>query len=320
VPAGSGRSAVGEMMRVITVRQRLLTGLFGWLSAMLCTAALTAGSAAGAAGPDLGPNVIVLNPSRSQATIQATLDRISTQQVPNQFGSQRYAIFFEPGTYGSASDPLDFQVGYYTQVAGLGKAPGDVVVNGAINVFNQCSGGTCQGTDNFWRSLSNLTLNVHLPKSPPAYAPYSGDQYTAGCDNSADMWAVSQAAPMRRVILNGSVVLQDYCSPQGYVSGGFFADDEFNGGTVGNDGQQQFFTRNGNIDSWSNGVWTRSSWVTTAHPPPASAPVLTSTRRCPRPRSTPARPSSPPTGLGSSGTICSPCSWTPYTAAAGSRR
>jgi len=101
-------------MRVITVRQRLLTGLFGWLSAMLCTAALTAGSAAGAAGPDLGPNVIVLNPSMSQATIQATLDRISTQQVPNQFGSQRYAIFFEPGTYGSASDPLDFQVGYYT--------------------------------------------------------------------------------------------------------------------------------------------------------------------------------------------------------------
>jgi len=38
-------------------------------------------------------------------------------------------------------------------VAGLGKAPGDVVVNGAINVFNQCSGGTCEGTDNFWRSL-----------------------------------------------------------------------------------------------------------------------------------------------------------------------
>ena len=98
---------------------------------------------------------------------------------------------------------------------------------------------------------------MHLPKSPPAYAPYSGDQYTAGCDNSADMWAVSQAAPMRRVILNGSVVLQDYCSPQGYVSGGFFADDEFNGGTVGNDGQQQFFTRNSNIDSWSNGVWNQ---------------------------------------------------------------
>jgi hypothetical protein len=207
--------------------------------------------------PNFGANVIVLDPSMPQATIQSTLDAISTQQVPNQFGTQRYAIFFEPGTYGSAANPLDFQVGYYTQVAGLGAQPGDVVVNGTINVFNQCSGGVCNGTDNFWRSLSNLTLNVHLPSSPPNYAPYSGDPFTKFCDNTAEMWAVSQAAPMRRVIVNGSLVLQDYCSPTGFVSGGFFADDEFNGGTIGSFGQQQFFTRNSNVDSWSNGVWNQ---------------------------------------------------------------
>jgi hypothetical protein len=207
--------------------------------------------------PDFGANVIVLDPAMPQATIQSTLDAISTQQVPNQFGSQRYAIFFEPGTYGSAANPLDFQVGYYTQVAGLGAQPSDVVINGAINVFNQCVAGVCNGTDNFWRSLSNLTLNVHLPSSPPNYAPYSGDPFTKFCDNSAEMWAVSQAAPMRRVIVNGSLVLQDYCSPTGFVSGGFFADDEFNGGTIGSFGQQQFFTRNSNIDSWSNGVWNQ---------------------------------------------------------------
>jgi hypothetical protein len=192
-----------------------------------------------------------------QATIQSRLDAISSQQVPNQFGTQRYAILFEPGTYGSAADPLDFQVGYYTQVAGLGARPGDVVINGAINVFNQCSGSACDGTDNFWRSLSNLTLNVHLPSSPPSYAPFSGDPFTAGCDNTADMWAVSQGAPMRRVVVNGSIVLQDFCSPTGFVSGGFFADNEFNGGTIGNDGQQQYFTRNSNIDGWSNGVWNQ---------------------------------------------------------------
>lgn len=95
------------------------------------------------AAPNLGPNVVIFDPSMSQASIQAALDSISTQQVPNQFGSQRYAIFFEPGTYGSAASPLDFQVGYYTQVAGLGAQPGDVVINGTINVFNQCSNGTC---------------------------------------------------------------------------------------------------------------------------------------------------------------------------------
>jgi hypothetical protein len=233
----------------------------GWrrLAGAIAVAGLTALGAAGtaAAAPSFGANVVVLNPSMPQATIQSTLDAISTQQVPNQFGTQRYAILFEPGTYGSAADPLDFQVGYYTQVAGLGAQPSDVVVNGAINVFNQCDSGGCNGTDNFWRSLSNLTLNVDLPSSPPNYAPYSGDPYTAYCDNSAEIWAVSQAAPMRRVIVNGSVVLQDYCSPTGFVSGGFFADDGFNGGAVDNYGQQQFFTRNSNIDSWSNGVWNQ---------------------------------------------------------------
>ena len=93
------------------------------------------------AQPSFGPNVIVFQPSMSQATIQSTLDAIATQQVPNQFGPQRYAIFFQPGTYGSVASPLVFQLGYYTQVAGLGAAPGDVVINGAIDVFNQCFGG-----------------------------------------------------------------------------------------------------------------------------------------------------------------------------------
>jgi hypothetical protein len=200
--------------------------------------------------------VIIFDPSMSQATIQSELDAISTQQVPNQFGTQRYSIFFEPGTYGSAADPLDFQVGFYTQVAGLGAQPSGVVINGAINTFNQCVNGDCEGTDNFWRSLSNLTLNVELPSSPPNYAPDPGDPGGPYCLNSADLWAVSQADPMRRVIVNGNLILQDYCGT-GDVSGGYFADDEFNNGIVGNYGQQQFFTRNSDIDSWSNAVWNQ---------------------------------------------------------------
>jgi hypothetical protein len=69
---------------------------------------------------------------------------------------------------------------------------------------------------------------------------------------------------MRRVIINGigdtthpfSMILQDYCN-QGFVSGGYFADDEFNSGPVGSFGQQQFFTRNSNLDGWTNGVWNQ---------------------------------------------------------------
>jgi hypothetical protein len=58
------------------------------------------------------------------AAIQADLDAIATQQVPvgSQFDSNRYSVFFEPGTYGSAADPLVFQVGYYSQVAGLARS------------------------------------------------------------------------------------------------------------------------------------------------------------------------------------------------------
>jgi hypothetical protein len=198
--------------------------------------------------PNLGPNVYIFTPTMSRSSIQATVDSIATQQVQNQFGTQRYALLFEPGTYGTAADPLVFQVGYYTEVAGLGASPSGVVINGSIDVYNQCFATTdgssnCIALDNFWRSLSNLTINV------------SGG---SGCQAETEFWAVSQAAPMRRVAVNGGVSLMDYCSagPQ-YASGGFIADSAFTGGTIVNGSQQQFIVRNSNLDGWSNGVWNQ---------------------------------------------------------------
>ena len=69
----------------------------------------------------------------SQAAIQSDLNNIATQQVPlsAQFNDDGYGVFFEPGTYGSAADPLVFEVGYYTEVAGLGAVPQDTTINGA---------------------------------------------------------------------------------------------------------------------------------------------------------------------------------------------
>src|SRR5579885_2007435 len=107
--------------------------------------------------PNFGPNVYIFTPSMSLSQIQSTVNSIANQQVPNQFGTQRYALLFEPGTYGTASNPLNFQVGYYTSVIGLGRNPTDVVINGTIDSYNQCSGSTCNATTNFWRSVSNLT-------------------------------------------------------------------------------------------------------------------------------------------------------------------
>jgi hypothetical protein len=153
-----------------------------------------------------------------------------------------------------------FQVGYYTEVAGLGAMPRDTVINGAIDVFNNlCTPGTtdCNSDDNFWRSLSNLTLNVDLPGTTPAYAPPTSDPFGAGCDNSAEMWSASQAAPIRRAIINGSVVFQDYCATNNFASGGFIADSTVSG-ALNFFGNQQYMVRNSSIggaNGCPNGLW-----------------------------------------------------------------
>lgn len=185
---------------------------------------------------DLGPNVVVFDPTMSTAQIQARFDSILAQQVDNEFGTQRYMFLFKPGTYGSASAPLKIQLGYYTSVAGLGASPNDVTINGTINVYNRCQGpGNCTALVNFWRSVENLAVKV-----------------TGG----NDLWATSQAAPMRRVHVTGNLFLFDYQTQPGFSSGGFIADSLISS-TVINGSQQQFLTRNSEIGGWSNGVWNQ---------------------------------------------------------------
>jgi hypothetical protein len=247
----------------------LLAGA-GFAGASPAAQASTASPAAAAAAslcPDanvavFGPNVCVFSPTMSQTAIQNDLNAIATQQVPvaAQFDSQRYAVLFRPGTYGSSGNPLVFQVGYYTEVAGLGSMPQATVINGAIDVFNNlCTAGTqdCNSDDNFWRSMSNLTLNVDLPSSTPAYAPPVQDPFGAGCANTAEMWSASQAAPIRRAIINGSVVFQDYCANNNFASGGFIADSKVNG-TLEFNGNQQYMVRNSTIGGAAGcpqGLW-----------------------------------------------------------------
>src|SRR5919199_2647719 len=187
-------------------RRRLIAGLAVLTAAVTMLGTATAQAAPQpqrrySAQPDFGPNVKIFDPSMPIAQIQATVDAIGAQQVGNQFGRQRYALLFKPGTYGTADHPLNFQVGYYTQVAGLGLNPGDVVINGSVYVRNQCDPANtttnCTALNNFWRSLENLTINVTTPN--------------AGC-YTGEFWAVSQAAPMRRVHVQGTTTLMDYCT------------------------------------------------------------------------------------------------------------
>jgi hypothetical protein len=178
-----------------------------------------------AAEPDFGPNVRIFDPSMPVAEIQATVDSIAAEQVDDEMGSKRYSLLFKPGTYGTAEEPLIVQVGYSTEVAGLGASPTDVTINGHVDVYNRClTADNCIALNNFWRSLSNLTINV------------TGLE---GCRSSANFWAASQASPMRRInITGGNLSLMDYCTagPQ-YASGGFISDSKT--GDVINGSQQQ---------------------------------------------------------------------------------
>jgi hypothetical protein len=228
---------------------RVLQCFIGVLVAFACTAATSgatptlAASSVLSSQSNFGSNVYIFNPSMPLSKIQETVNAIAQQQVSNQFGTQRYALLFEPGTYGSKTVPLNFQVGYYTTVAGLGLSPNDVVINGSVNVYNQCFGiNDCTALENFWRSLSNLTINVTNSYS--------------GC-YKGEFWAVSQAAPMRRVHINGKTILTDNCTSPSYASGGFIADSEIDGGAVINSSQQQWLVRNSKIDGWSNGIWNQ---------------------------------------------------------------
>ena len=198
--------------------------------------------------PDLGPNVYIFDPSMPVADIQAVVDGIYAQQVDDEMGSNRYALLFKPGVYGTADQPLQIKVGYYTEVAGLGASPTDVTINGKVEVYNRCleDGGTsnCIALVNFWRTLSNLTINVNALGQD-------------GCRASANFWAVSQAVSLRRLNITGAnLSLMDYCTagPQ-FASGGFIADSRLP--FVINGSQQQWLTRNSEIGGWSNGVWNQ---------------------------------------------------------------
>ncbi|MET8043712.1 discoidin domain-containing protein [Micromonospora sp. NPDC005215] len=176
-------------------------------------------------GGDLGSNVIVFDPSMSSSSIQSKLDQVFATQETNQFGTQRYALLFKPGSYTG----LNAQLGFYTSIVGLGQNPAGVQINGDVTVDAGWMAGNA--TQNFWRSAENMSIT-----------PVSG----------RDRWAVAQAAPFRRMDVHGGMTL---ASPNcGWASGGYIADSRISG-TVSPCSQQQWYTRDSQVGGWNGGVW-----------------------------------------------------------------
>ncbi|HZE08375.1 MAG TPA: coagulation factor 5/8 type domain-containing protein, partial [Gemmatimonadaceae bacterium] len=189
--------------------------------------------------PDFGPNVTIFDPTTPSAAIQAKLDSVFKSQESNEFGTERFALLFKPGTY-----DVDARVGYYTQLSGLGLSPDQVVINGGVRADARWRNGNA--TVNFWRIAENMSVN-----------PTGG----------FDQWAVSQAAPMRRMHIRGDLVLDD----GGWSSGGFLGDSKVDG-QVRSGSQQQWLTRNSSLGSWTGSNWNMV-FVGTVNAPPSSFPT-----------------------------------------------
>ncbi|TPW74290.1 hypothetical protein FJ657_15690 [Schumannella soli] len=224
---GASRASRARGLAVIAAAA---VGLGGVLTPALSAQALDTSDT-----PDFGSSVKIYDPSTPTSTIQADVDAAFNAQLLNsgaQFGEQRYTFLFKPGDY----DRVWANLGFYTAVAGLGKNPDDVTIHGAVNVDSGWNAGDEKNaTQNFWRSVENLAI-----------VPEGG----------TDRWAVSQAAPMRRVHIQGNLTMgpSNQDGGQGYSSGGYIADSKVDG-TVSSGSQQQWYTRNSSLGAWEGGNW-----------------------------------------------------------------
>lgn len=216
---------------------------------LLLTASSTLGFSASTVGSEPNPpqwpdSVHVFGPGDDAlcASVAADIFKTNGGMTPEdngQFVSGRYALLFKPGSY---SCPVP--VGFYTQVLGLGASPDDVVFTDSKGVH--CEEGAKMpkigALDNFWRGAENFKTEANF----------------AWSTGTGMLWAVSQAAPLRRVHVTNDLALYEYEPPwgaAGFASGGFLADSLVDGSTLAGS-QQQWLARNAKVgDKWKGGVW-----------------------------------------------------------------
>jgi hypothetical protein len=212
-----------------------------WRVILVGSMALLPGSALAAdhEKPDLGSNVLVLNPAMPKAAMQAEIDKIYAVQQNNEFGAERNAVLLMPGKYN-----LDIPIGFYTQILGLGATPDSVEITG--NIHADASLKNNNATCTFWRGVEGFSA-----------APAGGTM----------QWAVSQAAPFRRMHIKGDLVLHQH---RGWASGGWISDSAIDG-NVDSGSQQQWISRNAEWGSWTGANWNMV-FVGVDHPPTGEWP------------------------------------------------
>lgn len=169
-----------------------------------------------------GEKVIVFSPDDHPDSIAATMAQINDSLFGREMSANRYAVLFKPGDYTAAGL---INVPFYVHLAGLGKTPYDVKLS---NVHTPPHLRDANGTCTFWRSAENFSVIGR-----PSYD-----------EPETFKWAVSQAAPMRRIYSERTLRTQ---WGEGWVSGGFAADCYFDA-PAGSDHQQQWLYRNSHLE------------------------------------------------------------------------
>ena len=191
------------------------------ITTLLALVALTgqAGLASASSAEELfGPNVIIFSPQDNMQAVAFKVNALHDEMFHDQFSRQRYAVLFLPGDYREAGL---LNVPYYMQIAGLGRTPYEVQLS---NIHTPAPLRDDNGTCTFWRSAENLSV----------IGPETYDE------PETFKWAVSQAAPLRRIYSTRTLRTQ---WGNGWVSGGFAADCHFEA-PAGSDHQQQWYYRN----------------------------------------------------------------------------
>ncbi|MCR5755079.1 MAG: sialidase [Acetatifactor sp.] len=172
-----------------------------------------------------GENIYIFSPKDNAETVNGELKRLFMRMERAQFDDRRYAVMFKPGVY---DESIETKMGFYMDVMGLGFLPTDTVIpNFNCPATWLGDAGNHNATCNFWRGVSNLTVDDNV------------------------MWAVSQATFMRRMQINGNLYLHDN---NGWSSGGFLSDSVIDGLTDSGS-QQQWLSRNCDWKYWTGQNW-----------------------------------------------------------------
>ncbi|WP_159730395.1 MULTISPECIES: glycoside hydrolase family 16 [Sphingobacterium] len=165
-----------------------------------------------------GENTFVYSPTDNKARVGNEVNQLHEKMFGKEFSPNRYALLFKSGDYKEAGL---LKIPFYVQIAGLGKVPYDVAISNIHTPPHLADG---NGTCTFWRAAENLSVI-----GPESYE-----------EEQTFKWAVSQAAPLRRIYSTRAVRNQ---WANGWVSGGYTADCYFEA-AAGSKNQQQWYTRN----------------------------------------------------------------------------